>query len=80
MVSAIRYVKKAFIAKGSGIIDFEREIKKIKPDVFVVNNDGDVKEKRVLCKSLGIRYVVLKRSPAKGLPVRSTTNLRRGFR
>src|SRR3989344_129499 len=76
MVKAIRYVKDAFIATGSGMLDFANEIKKIKPDVFVVNEDGDRKEKRELCKSLGIRYVILKRKPAKGLPLRSTTELR----
>jgi len=77
MVKAIRYVKEAFIASGSGMLDFENELKKMKPDVFIVNEDGDKIEKRELCKSLGIRYVVLKRKPAKGLPLRSTTDLRK---
>ena len=32
MVKSIKYVEDAFINSGSGIIDFEEEIKKLKPD------------------------------------------------
>jgi cytidyltransferase-like protein len=40
MVNSIRYVKEAFIASGSGILDFKPDIERIKPDIFVVNSDG----------------------------------------
>jgi cytidyltransferase-like protein len=77
MVRAIRHVKEAFIAGGSGMLDFESELRKIKPHVFIVNEDGDRPEKRKLCRVLGIKYIVLKRIPARGLPRRSTTELRK---
>jgi len=76
MVRSIRYVKDAWINKGSGILDFEEDIKTFQPDVFVVNEDGDSLEKSILCSRLGIQYVVLKRTPDQGLPVRSSTSLK----
>lgn len=41
-----------------------------------VNEDGDKGGKREFCQKLGIEYLVLKRSPAPGLPARSSTELR----
>jgi len=76
MVSSIRYVHKAFIAKGSYKLDFAEELKQIKPDIFFVNSDGDSKEKRQFVESLGIRYIVSNRIPKDLLPVRSTTAIR----
>jgi cytidyltransferase-like protein len=78
MVLAVRWVNDAFISTGSGMLDFENELRSLKPDYFVVNADGDTPEKRVLCDSLGITYVVLERKPQEGLQARSTTALRRG--
>ena len=40
MVKAVRYVRNAFINLGSGIMDFEQELKSMRPDYFVVNEDG----------------------------------------
>lgn len=80
IISELKCVTKAFVAKGSGKLDFVRELKKIKPDIFVVNEDGDNKEKRELCKSLGIKYKVLKRSVPKGMLPRTSTSLRVNFR
>lgn len=76
MVSSIRFVKQAFIAKGSGKLDFAEEIKAIKPDIFFVNSDGDSPEKRQFVESLGARYVVSDRVPKDLLPMRSTTAIR----
>ena len=76
MVSAIRFVHRAFVAKGSGKLDFAEEIKLIRPDIFFVNSDGDSDEKRTFIESLGIRYVVSNRIPKDLLPVRSTTAIR----
>ena len=45
MVSAIRFVHKAFVAKGAGKLDFMEELKEVMPDVFFVNSDGDSDEK-----------------------------------
>ena len=77
MVKSIRYVKDAWINSGSGIMDFEREVRKLKPDIFFVNSDGYTPEKETFCKELGIKLIVSKRIPGHGLPARSTTALRR---
>jgi hypothetical protein len=58
--------------------DADPEIKKLQPDIYAVNEDGDKGGKREYCKKNGIEYLVLKRTPAPGLPRRSSTDLR-GF-
>ena len=75
MVKAVSWVHDAFISQGSGIIDFEVELRNMRPDYFVVNSDGNISEKRILCQELGIEYVILERKPYKGLEARSTTAL-----
>ena len=40
MVKAIRYVKDAFINDGDGVMDFIGTVDRLKPDIFVVNEDG----------------------------------------
>jgi hypothetical protein len=59
-------------------LDADPEIKRLKPDIYIVNEEGDKGGKREYCKKLGIEYLVLKRIPAKGLLQRSSTDLR-GF-
>jgi len=78
MVSAIRYVKQALISTGSGWLDADPQIRQIRPDIYIVNEDGDRGGKRQYCQELGIRYLVLQRVPAPGLPRRTSTQLR-GF-
>jgi cytidyltransferase-like protein len=75
---SIRFVKQAFIASGSGWLDAEPEMYQLKPDFYVVNEDGDRPEKRDFCKVNAIEYVILKRLPKPGLPRRQSTTLR-GF-
>lgn len=78
MVQSIRYVKWALVSTGTGWMDAEPEIAKIRPDMYAVNEDGDKPEKRAFCEENGIEYVVLKRLPKEGLPKRESTALR-GF-
>jgi hypothetical protein len=78
MVGAVRYVKQALISTGHGWMDAEPEFDKIKPDMYAVNEDGDVPEKREFCQKHSLQYVVLKRTPKEGLTKRSSTSLR-GF-
>jgi cytidyltransferase-like protein len=78
MVGSVRFVKQALISSGKGWMDAEPEIDAIKPDIYVVNEDGDQPEKREFCEEHGLEYVVLKRIPAEGLPRRESTHLR-GF-
>jgi cytidyltransferase-like protein len=80
MVKALRVVEDAWINRGSGVLDFVDEIKALKPDIFFVNSDGHSPLKEKLCKELKIEYIVSKRIPYAGLPVRSTTALRQECR
>lgn len=73
MVGALACVHSAFVSKGDGALDFENELRALRPDVFVVNQDGNSAAKRGLCAELGIDYRVLKREPHPGLPPRSTS-------
>ena len=78
MAGSIRFVKQALISSGDGWLDAEPEIKKIKPDGYVVNEDGDKDVKIQYCEQNGIEYIVLKREPKPGLKRRTSTDLR-GF-
>ncbi len=76
MLKALSCVHKAFISRGSGMLDFLNEFLEIKPDLMIVNEDGNVMSKRRLCEEHGVEYLVLRRTPHSGLAVRSTTALR----
>ena len=78
MVGAIRYVNQAVITKGMGWMDAAPNIEEIRPDIYAVNDDGDVPEKAAFCAEHDLDYVVLKRRPKEGLERRSSTALR-GF-
>jgi len=76
IVSAVRFVKQSLISSGHGWLDAEPEMRIIQPHIYAVNEDGDVPEKREYCRKQGIEYLGLKRTPAIGLPRRSSTDLR----
>lgn len=78
VVGAIRFVKQALISSGDGWLDAEPEIRALRPDLYIVNEDGDKPIKREYCEQNGIEYIVLKREPKPGLTPRTSTNLR-GF-
>jgi cytidyltransferase-like protein len=78
VVGSIKYVKQSLISTGDGWLDADPEIKRLKPAIYAVNEDGDKGGKREYCEKNGIEYLVLKRTPAPGLPKRSSTDLR-GF-
>ena len=77
MIKALRCVKDAWINRGSGIMDFEEEVRRLKPDIFFVNTDGFTPAKEVFCRENGIQLIVSKRLPHEGLPARSTTSIRK---
>lgn len=79
MVKSIKYVKEAYINQGSGVIDFLPTLDIVKPDIFVVNEDGGSEEKKQICESRGIQYVVLQRTPAEGLEARSSTSIKQSL-
>ena len=76
MVKSIRYVKDAYINAGSGIMDFIPTVDALKPDILLVNEDGDKEEKRQFCKERGMEYIVLQRTPHEGLEAHSSTALK----
>lgn len=78
LVQSIRFVTEAFISTGQGWLDADPQIQLLKPDIYAVNEDGDKGGKGEYCRQHGIEYLVLKRTPAPGLPRRSSTDLR-GF-
>ena len=78
VVGSVRFVTQALISSGEGWLDADPEIRVLKPDIYAVNEDGDKGGKREYCKINNIEYLVLKRTPAAGLPQRSGTDLR-GF-
>lgn len=78
VVGSIRYVTQCLVSTGMGWLDAEPEIRRLKPEIYAVNEDGDKPEKREFCARNGLEYVVLKRTPKEGLTARSSTSLR-GF-
>lgn len=76
MVKSIRYVKDAFINDGDGIMDFVGTVDRLRPDIFVVNEDGSSETKRKFCEERGIEYIVLQRTPSEGLEARCSTDLK----
>lgn len=78
MAGSIRFVHQALITSGWDWMDAEPEIERLRPDIYLVNEDGDKLEKREFCARHGLEYVVLKRLPKPGLQVRTSTDLR-GF-
>src|SRR5208282_1896579 len=41
MLQAVRHVKECLISRGAGMMDFAAELKRVSPDVFIVNEDGN---------------------------------------
>lgn len=80
IVKSIKYVKDAFLASGSGMLDFKPDLTRIKPDIFIVNDEGQTPDKEKLCKESGIEYIVLPRIPEEGLPVRSSSGTKKELR
>ncbi len=74
MVGAVRYVEKANVSSGMGMLDFEEDMKNLKPDIFLVNSDGFTEGKKKLCEANGVELVVLERIPEEGLPARSSSD------
>jgi cytidyltransferase-like protein len=80
IVKSIKYVHTAFLASGMGMLDFEPDLIRVKPDLFIVNSDGHTAGKEELCKKHGIEYLVLDRVPEPGLPARSSSGTKRDMR
>jgi cytidyltransferase-like protein len=80
IIKSIRYVHDAFLGSGTGLLDFEPDMVRLKPDIFIVNEDGHTADKQDLCEKLGIEYIVLERIPEPGLPARSSSGTKRDLK
>ena len=80
MVGAVKYVTEAFVSSGMGILDFEEDLKRIKPDYFVVNSDGYTDGKKRICNENNVELIVLERIPEEGLPVRSSSQSKKDLK
>jgi cytidyltransferase-like protein len=80
MVGAVKYVTEAFVASGHGMLDFEEDMKRIKPDYFVVNSDGYTDGKKRLCEENNVELIVLERIPEDGLPTRSSSQSKKDLK
>lgn len=80
IVSSIKYVEDAFLPSGTGKLDFEPDMKKLKPDIFIVNNEDHSADKEALCKKEGVEYTVLERIHEPGLPGLSGSETKRELR
>ena len=76
IVQSLKFVKKAWVNTGSGILDFEDDVIELKPDILFVNEDGASESKKVFCEKYNIEYFISKRVPKDDLPERSTTEIR----
>ena len=76
VVGSCKSVARCLVSTGSGWLDAEPEIKALRAERYVVNEDGDKPEKRRYCEENRIEYIVLRRIPKAGLPRRSSTDLR----
>jgi cytidyltransferase-like protein len=76
IIEALRNVTACVINSGSGVLDFEKELDIVQPDIFIVNEDGHTPEKEAFIRKKGVQYMVLERIPHGTLPARSTTSLR----
>lgn len=80
MVGAVKYVTEAFVASGNGMLDFVEDMKRIKPDYFVVNSDGFTEGKKRLCDENNVELIVLERIPEEGLPARSSSQSKKDLK
>lgn len=78
LAASVRHVHTALVATGTGWLDAEPELERLRPSIYVVNEDGDKPEKAAYCAEHGLDYRVLRRLPKDGLPRRQSTDLR-GF-
>ena len=59
MLEAIKGVEKVYFGK-KGALSFSTHLTEIKPDYFIINEDGSNPEKKQLCEDVNVEYVVSK--------------------
>lgn len=74
IISRIKNVSKVHTPEDCSLFNFSNYLDSV--DVFVINKDGDSKEKRGLCLDSGVEYIVLDRVPKNNLEQRSSTSIK----
>jgi cytidyltransferase-like protein len=75
MVESIRFIDNALVSDINGPLSFSGHLEEFQPDYFIINYDGHTEEKKVLCESRGVKYVVLERIPKLNFTPRNSTDL-----
>ena len=76
MLESVRFVSEVHISPAIGPLSFVPHLESIRPERFVINTDGDTKEKHEKCEAMGIIYTVLERLPKQDFTPRSSTDMR----
>ena len=76
MVKSIKYVKDASINPGMGFSDYVNNPMFQACDILIINKERDCKRVRELCDRLNKVLITMDRIHARGLPERSSTQIR----
>ena len=61
MLENLKCVHWVDIVTDPSPVGFREHLEEIKPDMFIINEDGDTPEKRSICENLGVEYRVFQR-------------------
>jgi cytidyltransferase-like protein len=78
LLENLRHVKWVGIVDDPGPLGFVEHMEQIRPDIFVINEDGDSAEKRLACERSGIEYLVFPRDNFLPDAPTSTTEISKG--
>jgi cytidyltransferase-like protein len=78
LLENLRHVKWVGIPRDPGPLGFVEHLEAIRPDLFVINEDGDSSDKRAACSRLGIEYLVFPRDHFTSDAPTSTTQISKG--
>ena len=77
MVKAIRYVTDASINPGKGFIDYLHNPMFENADILIVAKERESKLMKIYCNLIKKEYLIFDRIHAQGLPIVSSTDLRK---
>jgi cytidyltransferase-like protein len=78
LLENLRHVAWVGVPRDPGPLGFVEHLEEIRPDIFVINEDGDSAEKRAACERLGIDYLVFPRDHFTPEAPTSTTLISQG--
>jgi len=77
IVSRIKHVSKVYTPLDPALTNFENFLSG--KDFFIINEDGDMPEKRDVCEKHGVEYIVLKRQPEINTRQLSSSNIKKSI-